>query len=82
VNQNNTVPSPTPGQRWASNLEPELGLGIIQSIERESIVVSFPACEETRRYALESSPLYRVSFQSGSTIRSQEGADHIVTNVS
>jgi len=82
VNQNNTAPSPTPGQRWASNLEPELGLGIIQSIERESIVVSFPACEETRRYALESSPLYRVSFQSGSTIRSQEGADHIVTNVS
>ena len=82
MNQDNTPPSPAPGQRWASNLEPELGLGIIQSIENQSIVVSFPACEETRRYSRESSPLYRVRFQSGATVRSQEGIDCTVTSVS
>ena len=82
MNQDNTPPSPTPGQRWASNLEPELGLGIIQSIENQSVVVSFPACEETRRYSRESSPIYRVRFQSGATVRSQEGADCTVTSVS
>ena len=82
MNQDNTATSPVPGQRWASNLEPELGLGIIQSIERQSVVVSYPACEEIRRYATESSPLYRVCFQSGATVRSQEGIDYTVTNVS
>ena len=82
MNQDNTASSPAPGQRWASNLEPELGLGIIESIESQSVVVSFPACEEIRRYARESSPLYRVSFQSGATIRSKEGIDYTVTNVS
>ena len=82
MNQDNTPPSPAPGQRWASNLEPELGLGIIQSIENQSVVVSFPACEETRRYSRESSPLYRVRFQSGATVRSQEGIDCTVTSVS
>ncbi|SVA34668.1 uncharacterized protein METZ01_LOCUS87522, partial [marine metagenome] len=37
VNQDNTPSSPVPGQRWASNMEPELGLGIIQSIENQSV---------------------------------------------
>ena len=82
MNQDNTPPSPVPGQRWASNLEPELGLGIIQSIEDQSVVVSFPACEETRRYSRESSPLYRVRFQAGATVRSQEGTDCTVTTIS
>ena len=63
-------------------MEPELGLGIIQSIENQSVVVSFPACEETRRYSRESSPLYRVRFQSGATVRSDGGADCTVTRVS
>jgi len=82
VNQDNSPPTPIPGQRWASNLEPELGLGIIQSIENQSVVVSFPACDETRRYSRESSPLYRVRFKPGSTVRNNEGADCTVTTVS
>ena len=82
VNQDNSPPTPVPGQRWASNLEPELGLGIIQTIEDQSAVVSFPACEETRRYSRDSSPLYRVRFQTGATVRSEAGVDCIVTRVS
>ena len=82
MNQDNAPSTPVPGHRWASNLEPELGLGIIQSIEKESVVVSFPACEETRRYSREASPLYRVRYQPGTTVRSREGADGIVTTVS
>jgi len=82
VNQDYTPPTPVPGQRWASNLEPELGLGIIRTIDDQSAVVSFPACEETRRYSRDSSPLYRVRFQTGATVRSEAGADCIVTRVS
>ncbi|MDP7051788.1 MAG: RNA polymerase-associated protein RapA [Verrucomicrobiota bacterium] len=82
MNLDKTPSIPVPGQRWASNLEPELGLGIIQSIENQFVVVSFPACEETRRYSREASPLYRVRFQPGATVRNMEGADDIVTTVS
>lgn len=46
------------------------------------MLVSFPACEETRRYSRESSPLYRVRFQTGATVRSETGADCTVTRIS
>ena len=46
------------------------------------MLVSFPACEETRRYSRESSPLYRVRFQAGATVRSELGADCTVKRVS
>ena len=70
------------GQRWASSLEPELGLGIVESIGEQSVDIFFPACEETRRYSLESPPLYRVNFQAGCTIQCDDSTELIIKRVS
>ena len=70
------------GQRWASSSEPELGLGIVESTVEQSVDIFFPACDETRRYSLESPPLYRVSFQAGSTVQSEDKTELIIERVS
>ena len=57
-----------PGQRWISNSESELGLGLIQSLDHRTITISFPASNEVRTYAIEQAPLSRVTFAVGDTI--------------
>jgi len=52
----------TPGQRWISNTEPELGLGIIESSDFRTIRIRFPASGEIRMYAKQETPLTRVRF--------------------
>ena len=61
-----------PGQRWISNSESELGLGLIQSIDHRTITVDFPASNEARTYAIEQAPLSRVSFAVGDVIKNQD----------
>lgn len=61
------------GQRWVSNTESELGLGIvIESIDR-LVTLSFPASGERRVYAIENAPLSRVTYEIGETIRIADG---------
>ena len=48
---------PRPGQRWVSDTEPELGLGIILKAEAGRVEVFFHAAGEQRQYAMESAPL-------------------------
>lgn len=47
---------PVPGQRWISNTEPELGLGIIVNADRQRITVFYPASDEKRLYAAGNAP--------------------------
>ena len=54
-----------PGQRWISNTESELGLGIIVSSENRRIEVSYPAVAERRTYATDNAPLSRVIYNIG-----------------
>ncbi|WP_269619460.1 RNA polymerase-associated protein RapA [Zhongshania sp. BJYM1] len=56
------------GQRWISNPEPDLGLGIILEAEHRRVVIAFPAAEEERTYAAAAAPLSRVLFQVGDNI--------------
>ncbi|MCV6625628.1 MAG: hypothetical protein OIF38_05995, partial [Cellvibrionaceae bacterium] len=49
-----------PGQRWVSNTEAELGLGIIVDADERIVEISFPAAGERRQYALNNAPLSRV----------------------
>lgn len=56
------------GQRWVSQTESELGLGIVVDIEGRHITVRFPAAEEDRVYALNNSPLARVIYQPGEVL--------------
>jgi ATP-dependent helicase HepA len=56
------------GQRWISNPEPDLGLGIILESQNRRVVIAFPAAEEERTYASAAAPLSRVLFQVGDDI--------------
>jgi ATP-dependent helicase HepA len=72
---------PIKGQRWVSDSEPELGLGIILQTEADRVEVFFPAVSGLRKYALESAPLRRVAFKEGDRIKSHEGDNLIVESV-
>lgn len=63
----------TPGQRWVSDSESELGLGTVLSQDDRLVVILFPASGETRHYALRNAPLTRVRFTSGDSISHHEG---------
>ena len=45
------------GQRWISEAETDLGLGLIQSVDFRMVTVFFPAQDETRTYATDGAPL-------------------------
>lgn len=70
-----------PGQRWVSDSEPELGLGIILHGGHGRVEIVFPAAGENRCYALETAPLRRVKFQPGDRITTHEGVETTVENV-
>lgn len=61
------------GQRWMSQTEPELGLGIIVAVESKNIEVLFRASEQERRYGIRTAPLKRVQFDVGDVIKNHEG---------
>lgn len=58
------------GQRWISNTESELGLGLILEMNFNRVSVLFLACDEKRIYAVDNAPLTRVRFASGDNIES------------
>src|SRR5882757_8446788 len=72
---------PIPGQRWVSDSEPELGLGIILKAEFGRVEVFFPAATEQRQYALKSAPLRRVQFKDGDRIKLHSGEPLVVSAV-
>ena len=64
---------PLPGQRWVSDSEPELGLGVVMKAEFGRLEIFFPAASEHRQYALKTAPLRRVHFLAGDTIKTHDG---------
>jgi ATP-dependent helicase HepA len=64
---------PVPGQRWVSDTEPELGLGIVLKSEFGRAEIFFPAAGEHRQYALGSAPVRRVAFKEGDSVRTHSG---------
>ncbi|HWL50843.1 MAG TPA: RNA polymerase-associated protein RapA [Chthoniobacteraceae bacterium] len=70
------------GQRWISEPEPELGLGIVLDVEPNRVKMFFPASNAMRLYASKSAPLRRVRFDVDETIRSHEGESIVVQLVS
>ena len=71
----------TPGQRWLSESETELGLGIIKELDYRLVTVGYPAVEEERTYAINNAPLSRVIFSTGDTIRTADELELVVTEV-
>lgn len=70
-----------PGQRWLSETEPELGLGMVLSATTHQVTVVFRATGTTRQYSIESAPLKRVVFRVGETIRGEGDAELKVSEV-
>lgn len=75
------VSTPAPGQRWTSQSEPELGLGIVEKLEGAFVEMRFPAAGETRRYARHSAPLRRAEFHAGDSITLRDGSQQTVDSV-
>ncbi|MFA9489279.1 MULTISPECIES: RNA polymerase-associated protein RapA [unclassified Mannheimia] len=69
------------GQRWLSESENNLGLGIVKAVDHRTVTINFLAAEEERVYAISVAPLTRVQFQAGDRISSLEGWQLDVTDV-
>ena len=67
------------GQRWISNSEAELGLGIIKECTGRRIEVSFPAAGEQRTYAANIAPLSRVQYPVGERVKTNEDISFVIT---
>jgi ATP-dependent helicase HepA len=70
-----------PGQRWVSNTEAELGLGVVLKAEYGKMEMFYPAVGEMRQYAVKSAPLRRVMFKEGDSIKTHEGASYTVDSL-
>lgn len=71
------------GQRCMSEREPELGLGIVSSVDRAArrVGVEFPGVGEQRLYALGTSVLKRVQFRAGESVSVRTGLAFVITAV-
>lgn len=69
------------GQRWLSQTEPELGLGLVLKTEADRVTFMFPSTDTTRVYTVESPPLTRVKFSVGDVLKTQEGKKFTVEQV-
>jgi ATP-dependent helicase HepA len=67
------------GQRWISETEPELGLGLIAEVTPRAIQVLYPAANEMRHYAIGNAPLKRVEFSEGDQVSTKEG-EHLTVD--
>ncbi|NVK03003.1 MAG: RNA polymerase-associated protein RapA, partial [Oceanospirillaceae bacterium] len=62
-----------PGQRWVSNTESELGLGVVELCENRRVEINFPAVGESRTYAVNNAPLSRIVFVEGDRVQVESG---------
>jgi len=70
-----------PGQRWVSNTESELGLGIVLKVANRRVELNFPAAGEKRTYAIGNAPLSRVRYEVGQKITDSENRSLIISEV-
>lgn len=67
-----------PGQRWISNTESELGLGLVLDVEFNRVSVLFLATGDKRVYAKDNAPLTRALFSVGDVVESTENVKFTV----
>ncbi|MBC7713706.1 MAG: DEAD/DEAH box helicase family protein [Rhizobacter sp.] len=62
-----------PGQRFMSETEPELGLGILSTVENKTVKISFLAAKTERTYGSKGAPIKRVVFAVGDEVTLRSG---------
>lgn len=63
------------GQRYYSETEPELGLGLILKSEDKRLQIEFPLAQETRTYGIATAPLKRFSLEVGDIFKTVDGKE-------
>ncbi|MBD3288992.1 hypothetical protein GF337_09330, partial [candidate division KSB1 bacterium] len=69
------------GQRWVSEMEPELGLGVVTAVEQRTIHIHFPASDSERIYAIQTAPIKRVKFQVGDVVSTRDERSFTVERI-
>lgn len=69
------------GQRWISDTESDLGLGMVQEVDFRQVAILFPVAEEVRRYSKEQAPLTRIKFNVEDTVLLEDGSKLTITEV-
>lgn len=69
------------GQRWLSETETALGLGIVTQIDGRQITVLFPSNGESRIYAANDAPLARLQLNPGQQARHAEDWSFAINEV-
>lgn len=69
------------GQRWISESEADLGLGIVLDVANRRLTLSFPAAGERRTYAIDNAPVSRVKYEVGEKVRHQDGTKIQITSI-
>jgi ATP-dependent helicase HepA len=70
------------GQRWISNTESELGLGLILEVSFNRVTVLYLATGAKRIYAQDNAPLTRVKFSVGDVVESTDNVKIKVKKIS
>lgn len=68
------------GQRWISNTEGDLGLGIVVEAANRRVEITFPASSEQRVYASDNAPLGRVIYPVGDAVSSADGRSFTIVS--
>lgn len=68
------------GQRWLSEAETDLGLGMVQATDFRTVTIYFPAIDDVRSYAKNNAPLSRVIFKEGDILPLMDGSQLTVAH--
>lgn len=69
------------GQRYVSQSEPALGLGIVTEVQDRIVKISFPAMNDVRLYRSMGAPVDRFQLNPGETAKNDKGLSFSVENV-
>lgn len=69
------------GQRWFSEGEPELGLGIVAKIDGRTVAIHFPLSEQNRIYNAKNSPLKRFVLACQDELKDVHNQLHLIDEV-
>lgn len=69
------------GQRYVSQSEPTLGLGIVTEVQDRIVKISFPAVSDVRCYRSMGAPVDRFELSVGDTAKSEKGMSFTVESV-
>ncbi|MBI9089955.1 MAG: DEAD/DEAH box helicase family protein [Desulfobacterium sp.] len=69
------------GQRFTSEMEPELGLGALVESDARTLTINFAASNCVRRYTATNAPLRRVRFDVGDTVIFRDNTTMVVDTV-